>query len=817
MPLRVSLITLLVPLSLLAAGHDISTVRYAPPDNIYAIGGAAVAFNGNHFLTIWPMETHVYGALADPVTGATTTAFPVRPFAPTWEVQLIAAGGGFIAVWNADGRSVLASLTAEGVVTREVELQQTSLAGTPKIAWNGTHLLIVDYKSNSTINAPANITASLYDVDGRLLARNTLPVFGFDWYDVTESDGEFEAVTAGRSGVHVFHVSGDGKVVSDRLLQKAPLPPAEEESVAVASSNHLTVVAWTILGTPLGYATSISATGDVNPTVALPLDGESALGAIALLPTGSGYTVVWNTKGEISAARLDESARLLDTQPVILGNGNFSSAASSGHTIEIAIRNEKTSLVTILTAASGPNGIVPKSLASPLVTAVRQLSPALASDGLDFLTVWREWSGAHWSTIAGRFNRSGDSLDGTGVALSGDADVVRTALARGPGSQTLIVQTTNNGMLATRWSGATGPLDSNPIVVSSTYGGDPAVAWNGSRYFVVWVAGSQLLGAFIGSDGAASTPIALPFAAADFPGGPSSPDLAWDGREFLVTVPVIANLYCLTTCPSMPPGEVRIIRVSAEGNVLDHPAITIPGLHRGARVATSGSEFLVVLDTGASVSSVAVRANASGVEVGAEETIFSWIAEAPSAVAWDGSAYIVSWRYASGDGAWLAAARVGHGGEVSQASVTGAFRPDPHFGWSAPSIAVNDAGDTAIAVDEAAPPSYLSRVRAYFVSELGPMPPAPAAPRNVVNHFSGNTALIEWQSDGAANGFLLEVSPDVGHTWFFAGTLSGDVRSTTLSASTGTQFRVSAFGPGGLSSGTITIIGSEPRRRAVRR
>ena len=78
------------------------------------------------------------------------------------------------------------------------------------------------------------------------------------------------------------------------------------------------------------------------------------------------------------------------------------------------------------------------------------------------------------------------------------------------------------------------------------------------------------------------------------------------------------------------------------------------------------------------------------------------------------------------------------------------------------------------------------------------------------------TARIDWQSDGGGNGFLIEQSVDFGKTWFPAATAPPDARTITVNAKVGDLFHIRAFGPGGLSEGTITSIGSMQRRRAAR-
>jgi hypothetical protein len=137
--------------------------------------------------------------------------------------------------------------------------------------------------------------------------------------------------------------------------------------------------------------------------------------------------------------------------------------------------------------------------------------------------------------------------------------------------------------------------------------------------------------------------------------------------------------------------------------------------------------------------------------------------------------------------------------------------------WGRPSIAVNEFGLTALAISEAAGPSSLARARLYLAPELTPMPAPPSAPSNAVSYFGGNSARIDWQQSETPTGFFLERSFDFGKSWGLYTTIPGDARTISVNASIGNLFRIRAYGPGGVSEGTITSIGSLFRRRAERR
>jgi hypothetical protein len=236
-------------------------------------------------------------------------------------------------------------------------------------------------------------------------------------------------------------------------------------------------------------------------------------------------------------------------------------------------------------------------------------------------------------------------------------------------------------------------------------------------------------------------------------------------------------------------------------------------------VASSGAESLIAFDNLGDVSTMIVHDDEDGLTLDAETPLFRWFSNLWSDVAWDGAAYTIGWRYAAGVASWLGAAHVTRSGLPFDYRfvATGIL---PTRGWGQPSIAANDAGVVAFAVSEGTGTGAFSidRARLYLDSELAPMPAPPPPPTDVISYFGGNTARIDWQSDGAAAGFVIEAWSPYYQSWAsYPTVIPGDARSTTVYAPVGTLLRVRALGPGGLSEGTIATIGSTQRRRAVRR
>jgi hypothetical protein len=823
---RFPLLLLLLPVSLFAAGHDLSTPRrYAPSDS--NLGIPTVAASQNHFLALWPMSSDLYGALTDGTSSAMPPAFPVLPFVHPSAVRVTGAGTGYLAVWNQNDVPYLGALTPDGALARSVRLDAARLTD-PRIAFNGQTILVIDRTGNFI--PPATIAASLYDLNGRLIRRQTLPVFGGDSYDVTAVGGDFAIVTAGSSGANEWRIANDGTVLSNVLIEP---PPSNTNFIfysgSIAAKDGRIAIAWMQMQTSVLSSAVIEPDGRII-RVALPNGGVQASVGMVVIPVDVGFVVAWNVappfpeKPAVVGVRMDLSSALLDQSPVTLSTGNrLLSAASSGNTIEFALTTTTPNFSPMsLIATVDANGFSVHTASPTAVTPVRQSIPVVAGSFDGFDSAWIERSAGKSDVATARAGHDGQPLDGPGLALD-ETSAFAPAITRGA-IDSLIVWAASGNVLATRVTPSGDRLDPTPLLVApNAYPGQVAVAWNGSRYFVVWSQGNQLTGAFIGSDGVVTTPRPVGNQAARET-LLAAPDMTWDGRNFVVVFGIAPNYPCnLSACPSPPgPDFFRVMRVSAEGEAVDPVPPRIPGAAIRAHVASSGAESLIALDDYNAISTVVVHDEDGGLGIDPVVPFFQWpVSTVSSDVTWDGGTYVVGWEYLTAAGndptpGWLAAARVTRSGLRTDSFVTPVREPESITypeSWG-PSIASNDARETALVLSETGPESSIPRGRLYLMTELSAMPAVPPAPRNAVSYFSGNTARIEWQGDDVP-GFLIEWSFDFGATWRSVGVVPGSTRSITVGASIGNLYRVSAFGPGGVSQGVVTSIGSQPRRRST--
>jgi hypothetical protein len=448
--------------------------------------------------------------------------------------------------------------------------------------------------------------------------------------------------------------------------------------------------------------------------------------------------------------------------------------------------------------------------------AGHQMLPVVTGNGSGFMAAWVGGPGVEWRAVSA----AGESIAGSAATVGYQIGWI--GIARSP-SDTLVVWDATSDFYGQRLSPSGRPLNLTQLKHDKDFRYDIAAAWNGSRYLVVWSNGPQLLGAFIESDGSLTAPHVIFGTANDYSYWAFDQHVVWNGQHFMVVFRRQRVIPCTSECSDAPrdPDQIRVMRLSAEGDVIDSAPIVIKGNYMRARVASSGAESLITLDgfDPSGLSTIVVH-DEEKLTLDPETPLFRWPSDVFSEVVWDGAAYTVGWRYFDGYfPSWIGAAHVTRSGlplDRRFAPVGYMFPPEPHWEWPlAPSMGANDDGDTALVISEKSTySSSFARVRLYLVSELPPMPPPPA-PRNVVSTVRGGIARIDWQSDTALR-FAIDQFSNYDRTWHVLNYISGDARSTNVSAAVGDLFRLRGIGPGGISEGTITSIGSIPRRRAAR-
>jgi hypothetical protein len=172
-------------------------------------------------------------------------------------------------------------------------------------------------------------------------------------------------------------------------------------------------------------------------------------------------------------------------------------------------------------------------------------SPAVASDGADWLAVWQQSGANALDIFASRVSSAGAVLDSPGIPVCraarnqtqprvtfGDSLYLAVwADARLPGRSDIYAARINR-------SGAVLDSGGNPVTFDSSYRGAPDIAFGGSNYLAVWQAGPwgggphEICAARLSPDGGVVDSQSILIAGGDFDCGP--PSVTFDGTDYVV-------------------------------------------------------------------------------------------------------------------------------------------------------------------------------------------------------------------------------------------------------------------------------------------
>jgi hypothetical protein len=240
---------------------------------------------------------------------------------------------------------------------------------------------------------------------------------------------------------------------------------------------------------PAGIAISVAANYQVVPAVAFD---------------GTNFLVVWQdwrsgSEYDIYGARLSQAGSVLDPSGIaisIAANGQYVPAVAFDGTNFLVVWQDYRSggEHAIYGARVSQAGIVldPSGIAISIV-ASSQLSPAVASDGTNFLVVWMDGRSGYAAIYGARVNQSGIVLDPSGIAISIVASSQLSPAVAFDGTNFLVVwfdyrSGSYTDIYGARLSQAGVVLDSSGIAISVAAEDQyfPAVAFDGANFLVVW-------------------------------------------------------------------------------------------------------------------------------------------------------------------------------------------------------------------------------------------------------------------------------------------------------------------------------------------
>ncbi|MEO0136937.1 MAG: FlgD immunoglobulin-like domain containing protein [candidate division WOR-3 bacterium] len=304
-----------------------------------------------------------------------------------------------------------------------------------------------------------------------------------------------------------------------------------------------------------------------------------------------------------------------------------------------------------------------------------QNSPAVAFDGTNYLVVWQDYRSGYSSQIYGaRVAPDGAVLDPSGIAISSVAYRERDPAVAFDGTNYLVVwEDYRSGsyfdIYGARVSTGGVVLDPQGIAISTATNSQnyPSVAFDGTNYLVVWYdyrsgSYSDIYGARVSTGGVVLDPQGIAISTAT--NSQNYPAVAFDGTNYLVVWNDYRSGYL----------DIYGARVSPNGTVLDPngiPISTAPYGQYSPSVAFDGTNYLVVWSDersgyyifdiyGARVSPNGTVLDPAGIPI----STAAYDQRYPS-VAFDGTNYLVVWQDYRSLSTWdIYGARVSTSGAV---------------------------------------------------------------------------------------------------------------------------------------------------------
>jgi hypothetical protein len=567
--------------------------------------------------------------------------------------------------------------------------QAPGLQHNPTVAWNGTNFLVV-WESDSDISgARVSASGSVLDPIGFPIStaanNQTKPVVAWNgtsflvvWQDQRSGAG--------------FDTYGTRVSSAGSVLDSAGIPistaAGDQRAPALASDGTNFLVVWHVFLSGLNndlYGARVSGTGSVLDPAGIPIStAATSEGVPAVAWNGTNFLVVWEDQRsgaccDIYGARMNSAGSVLDPA------GFPISTAPDRQRAPAVARNGTDFLVVWSDARSGPatdiygarvsgTGSVLDPAGIPISTAANtQTQPAVAFNGTDFLVVWDDYrtdpTCCGLDVYGSRVSSAGSVRDPAGILISADRRAQSAPAVAWDGTDFFVVWqdwrfTACCKILGARVNGAGSVVDPNGILLSTAANNQvaPVVAWNGTDFLVVWEdnrsgLGFDIYASRVSGNGTVLDPSGIFVASTSH-----YPAVAWDGTNFLVV---------------WVGSGIRGTRISAAGSVLDPPGGFLIGFATEGvgppALRWNGSEFLVVwakhFDTGHSISADIYGARVSGAGTVLDPAGIP-ISTAPNyqfapALDWNGTNFLVVWQDSrSGTNSDIYGARVNGAGSV---------------------------------------------------------------------------------------------------------------------------------------------------------
>ncbi|MDY7233224.1 Ig-like domain-containing protein [Hyalangium rubrum] len=595
----------------------------------------AIASNGTDYLAVWTDdrggEVDLYGARVSQA-GAVLDGFGI-PISTAQNAQLSPAvafdGTNYFVVWN-DGRRGSgtdiygARVSPNGtVLDPNGTVVATSISfglmmSTPAVAFDGANYLVA-WEEKSGFSAPTNLYGARVStagtpVGGTLTLSNAtgnqsevaLAFDGTNYVAVWQDER-----SGTQADIYATRISPNGTVLEPAGISVSAAPEAQRNPT-VAFAGTTALVVWedfrnASTGADL-YGARIGLDGSVLDAAGLPLVLQpAAQSRPALTRLGSEYLLGWQdlrsatSQSDVYVARVNAAGTVLDASGVVVSqapDAQHSVALASNGTSALITWHDARALDIVGARVSAAGAVLDPAGFTASRSANTETSPAVAFDGTNYLVVWQDNRGNGFDIYGVRVSGSGAVLDASGLALSTANGHQRKPALAFDGTNYLVVwEDTRGGPAGDIYGARVSPsgtvLDASglPLCLRANAQENPAVAFDGTNYLVVWddagtSADRNIFGTRVSPAG--SVLDVLYFGISTQAGDQVAPALAFDGTNYLVAWSDWRNGVS---------ADVFGARVNRSATVLDATGVQLASgseAQTDVAVAFDGTNYLVV-------------------------------------------------------------------------------------------------------------------------------------------------------------------------------------------------------------------------------
>jgi hypothetical protein len=574
----------------------------------------AAASDGTNYLVVWEHERSA--DLEEDIVGARVTSggvvldtssliirgAPNRQRGPAiaWN------GSNYFVVWD-DGEGWWNSQTLGVRVTSAggvIEPSPIVIGGnapgtfpTPAVASDGQDFLVALDGHAVRVSADGTPLGSV------LLGADGIPAVSFN--------GENYLIVLLSETVRGVRVSPSGAVLGTTVIKPSPVSWHDWSRPSVASANGDYFAVWherTVSGQHV-FGAHVTGSGATPGAVPVSTDLSSQYAPV-VASNGEDYLVVWNeirfeTHDDIFGARVSGSGEVLDPAGLAIRRAPLRewspAVASDGRDYFVTWQEYPGGNAWYIHGAR----VTREGAVWPAIQInnqpTDQRSPAIASNGRDYLVAWTEWGGGdanHYDIHAARVSGAGSVLDPAGFVISTRPSHEWSPSIASDGRDYLVawhgLYYPATHVSAKRVTSEGVVLDPGGITLTTSTNepNDPSVAFNGRHYFVAWKeyqqgpAGADIFGTRIGTDGTVLDNPPLPIAAGL--NHEIYPKVASDGRDFLVLWHAWrGGLYS---------ADLFARRITTDGQLLDGSGFLVQssGYSIHGTAASNGRNYLAV-------------------------------------------------------------------------------------------------------------------------------------------------------------------------------------------------------------------------------